>query len=96
MTIYEEYAILEAQIKALENQKDSLRVGILKSMAEAGQKSVNTSMGKFSIVKLKVWIYPKSVLKIGDDFKAAKAKAESTGDATYTESESLRFNQIKR
>jgi UDP-N-acetylmuramyl pentapeptide synthase len=95
MTIYDEYAILDAQIKVLEDQKDGLRVKILGEMVESGEDKIETSVGKFSVTKLKKWNYPKSVLKIGEDFKEAKARAESTGEATYTESESLRFTQIR-
>jgi hypothetical protein len=35
------------------------------------------------------------VVEIGENFKAAKAEAESTGDATYTTTPSLRFAPVK-
>ncbi len=95
MSYYDEYAVLEAQIKSLENKKDELRGLILKEMIENGKKPVDISVGKFSVTMLKTWVYPEKVIELGDKFKAAKAKAESTGDATYTEKESLRFTQIK-
>ncbi len=95
MNTYEEYAILDAQIKHLENQKDNLRLTILKEMMEKGEESVDTAVGKFSVTKLKTWSYPERVLEINEKFKAEKAKAESTGEATYVEKESLRFTQIK-
>lgn len=95
MNTYEEYAILDAQIKQLEDQKDALRVTILKEMVEKGEESVETAVGKFTVAKLKTWTYPEAILAIGEKFKAEKAKAESTGDATYIEKESLRFTQIK-
>lgn len=94
-SIYDEYAVLDAQIKDLENKKDQLRVTILKEMVESGEEAVETSVGKFSVTRLKTWTYPQKVLDIGEKFKAEKAKAESTGDATYVEKESLRFTQIK-
>lgn len=92
---YVEYASLDAQIKALEAQKDEVRGLILKEMVEAGQEAVETEVGKFTLTRLKTWTYPEKVTEIGDKFKAAKAKAESTGDATFVEKESLRFTQIK-
>jgi hypothetical protein len=95
MTLYEEYAILDAQIKELEYKKDVLRVNILTDMVGLEQDKVETSVGSFSIAKLKRWTYPKKVLDLGEKFKAEKAKAESTGEATFTEQESLRFNSIK-
>ena len=95
MNIYEEYAILDAQIRDLTNKKESLRVDIVKEMVEKGEEKVETGIGSFSISKLKTWSYPEKVLEIGEKFKAAKAKAESTGEATYVEKESLRFTQLK-
>lgn len=95
MTHYEEYAIIEAQIKELENKKDSLRGLILKEMVESGEEAVDTAVGKFSVTRLKKWTYPESVTSLKDKYDAEKARAESTGEATYTESESLRFTKIK-
>ncbi len=92
---YDEYAVLDAQIKELENKKDELRGLILKAMVDSGEEAVETAVGKFSVTRLKTWKYPEEVLEKGEEFKAAKAKAESTVDATYTEKESLRFTQIK-
>lgn len=94
-SLYEEYAILDSEIKALEGKKDELRSLILKEMVDRGEEGVETSVGKFSITKLKTWTYPEKVIEIGEKFKAAKAKSESTGEATYVEKESLRFSQIK-
>jgi hypothetical protein len=94
-TLYEEYALIDAQMKDLEGKKETLRVHILKMMGDKELDKVETPFGSFTIARLKRWEYPDKVLKIGEDFKAAKAKAESTGDATYTEQESLRFTQIK-
>ncbi len=95
MSLYDDYAVLDAQIKQLEKQKDSMRTDILKEMVESGEEAIETAVGKFSVTKLKTWTYPEKVIEIGEKFKAAKAKAESTGDATYIEKESLRFTQIK-
>jgi hypothetical protein len=82
-------------MKDLEGKKETLRVHILKMMSEKELDKVETTFGSFTIARLKRWEYPDKVLKIGEDFKAAKAKAESTGDATYVEQESLRFTQAK-
>jgi hypothetical protein len=93
--LYDEYASLDAQIAGLEAKKEQLRPLILKQMVDNGQEKIETAVGKFSITRLKKWVYPERVLEIGEKFKEAKAKAESTGEATYTENESLRFTQIK-
>jgi hypothetical protein len=94
-TLYEEYALIDAQMKDLEGKKETLRVHILKMMSDKELDKVETTFGSFTIARLKRWEYPDKVLKIGEDFKAAKAKSESTGEATYTEQESLRFTQTK-
>lgn len=94
-THFEEYALLEAKIKDLTNQKDSLKVKILEDMALSGAEKIETSVGKFTISKLKTWTYPEKVVALGEKFKAEKAKAESTGEATYVESPSLRFTAVK-
>ncbi len=92
---YTKYAELDTQIKALEAEKDEVKGLILAEMVEEGQDAVETEVGKFSITRLKTWTYPEKVVELGDKFKAAKAKAESTGEATYVEKDSLRFTGIK-
>ena len=89
--IYEEYAAVDAEIKALETKKEQLRPFIIKGMIDEGVEKLETALGKFSISQLKKWTYPEEVIEIGEKFKAAKAKAESTGEAEYEETPSLRF-----
>jgi HD-like signal output (HDOD) protein len=91
----EEYAILKAQAKELETKIKDLQEDILDEMVQSGEIAKETSMGKFSIATLKTWVYPDKVVEIGENFKAAKAEAESTGDATYTTTPSLRFAPVK-
>lgn len=93
--IFEEYAVLEAEISALELKKEQLRPFIIKKMVDDGVEKLETAVGKFTLSKRKTWTYPESVLAIGEEFKTAKAKSESTGEATYEETESLRFTQAK-
>ena len=92
---YTEYAIIDAKIAELTAKKEGLRVKILEEMVANGEDKVTTGVGSFSVSKLKSWTYPEKVLELGEKFKAAKAKAESTGDASYVEKSSLRFTSIK-
>lgn len=103
---FEEYALIEAQIAELESKKETMRSEILADMTERGVLTEKHGLGQFTIAKLKKWTYPAKVLKIEkekkaeiasltDEIKAAKAKAESTGEATYEESDSLRFTSVK-
>lgn len=93
--LYSQYALLESEIKELENKKDTLRTHILKTMIENKEDKVETAFGKFTVSYLKKWTYPDKVLELGEKFKTAKAKSESTGEASYVENESLRFTPIK-
>lgn len=93
--LYSEYATLEAEIAALELKKEQLRPHILKMMLEAGEDKKDIGVGKFSVSPRKVWTYPQSVLDINEEFKAAKAKAESTGEATFDEVPQLKYTATK-
>ena len=95
MQNFEEYAIIDSQIKELEAKKEGIRALMVKEMIESGQQKVETVWGSFSVNMLKSWTYPEKVNQMNEDFKAAKAKAESTGEATYEEKPSLRFTQTK-
>lgn len=95
VNLYEEYAVVENKIKALTLMKDTLRGHILEQMVDKGEEKVTTPVGSFTVAKLKTWVYPDEVVALGEEFKAEKARAESTGDATYTETPSLRFVQVK-
>lgn len=95
MTLYEEYAVVDAKIRELTEKKESLRTGILVQLEELDADKVETPIGKFTVTKLKTWTYPDAVLELGERFKASKAKAESTGEATYEETPSLRYTPTK-
>lgn len=93
--IYEEYALLEAEIAAREAKKEQLRPHIMQMMIDQGLEKVETSVGKFSVGKRKVWTYPDNVMSINEEFKSAKARAESTGEAVCEEVDQLRFTMAK-
>jgi len=93
--IYEEYALLDQELKALEAKKEVLKLSILQDMVDGGVETQTTTIGKFTISKLKKWQYPEAITDAEEKLKAKKAKMQSTGDATYEESDSLRFTAIK-
>ncbi len=104
--IYEEYAILESEIAERELKKEQLRTAILQNMVERGEKQIKTAIGTFSWTKPKIWTYPEWVndleaemkiakKEIDSQIKEAKAKAESTKEATYVEENALRFLSTK-
>ena len=95
MTKYEEYAILDAQIKVLTNQKDELKASIIEKMIEDGEEKKDTSVGKFTIAKLKTWEYTDKVTELKELLDERKAKEESEEIATCIEKPSLRYTAIK-
>lgn len=92
---YEKFAILNAKIKALTEEKDKIRDLIIKELYESGMTNAITSVGKFSLFNLKTWKYTEAVEEKAEELKALKASEESTGDATFEEKPSLRFTQSK-
>ena len=92
---YTEYAIIDAKIAELTAKKEGLRVKILEEMVANREDKVTTGVGSFSVSKLKKWTYPEKIVELEEKVKAVKAKAQSTGDATFVEQASLRFTSIK-
>lgn len=92
---YEEYALLDAQIKDLETKKKALRVTILEYMIDNGKERDEHALGKFAVAKLKQWTYPEYIQELEEDLKEKMAKAESTGEATFEEKDSLKFTATK-
>ncbi len=93
--LYESYAVLDSQIKALTAKKDELKEDIINDMIERNESKAETAVGSFTIAKLKTWKYTKKVAELEEEYKAQKAKEESTGEASFVEKPSLRYTQIK-
>lgn len=92
---FDMYAVLTAQIKELTERKAELNDIIVKNLTDSEEDSVETPVGKFTITRLKSWSYTDKVKKLEEEYKAQKAKEESTGDAVFVEKPSLRFTPIK-
>jgi|GEM_PF-3314530 len=104
--IYEDYAILDAEIGALEAKKQIMRVEILNDMVSRGVTKEKHALGGFSVFPVKSWEYPEAIVdlagdikvkvaKLNEKVKTAKAKAESDQTATYSEVNTVRFSKIK-
>jgi|LSQX01.3.fsa_nt_gb hypothetical protein len=92
--LYAEYAITKARIKTLTKEAENIALKILEDLQEKGETTKETNVGKFTVCKRKNWIYPKSVVELSETLKEEKAKAESTGEATYEEKDSLLFTPV--
>ncbi len=95
MSKYEEYLVIDNKIKELKVKKEKLRDNILTTIIESGEKRKVTDIGTFTVSKLKTWTYTDKVKELSEEFKAQKAKEESTGEATFVEKESLKFTGLK-
>lgn len=95
MNIYEEYALIDAEIKALTSKKEAIRVSILTEIIDSGESKKATPIGTFTVAKLKTWTMPGYIIEMREDLKEAEEKAKSTEEATYVENESLKFTPIK-
>lgn len=95
MNLYEEYALLEAELAKIELKKEELRGKILEQMIENGEEKVETSIGSFKKTMLKKWTYTDKVKELEEEYKAQKAKEEENDIATYVEKPSLRFTPVK-
>lgn len=93
--LFSEYASLDAQIKALEEKKEQLRPHIISMMQDHGKDKEDVGIGTFSLFPRKVWTYPERITAMAEDVKAAKAKAESTGEATFEEVPQLKYTPAK-
>lgn len=92
--LYAEYAILKERIKILTNQAEAVAKRIIDEINESGETTKETNVGKFTISRRKTWIYPENIVELGETLKAEQAKAQSTGDATYIEKDSLLFTPV--
>lgn len=93
--IFEEYALIDSQIAEMELKKASLRTKILERLVKDGVEKLKTALGTFTMSPVKKWTYPDVVQEKTEEVKALKAKFESTGEATYTETPSFRFTGVK-
>lgn len=95
MELYARYAAIKAKMKELEAEEAEIKPMIIAEFQAKGIDKLDIGAGKLSVTMMKKWTYPEDVVELGEDFKAAKAKAESTGDATCVETPSLRYVEAK-
>ena len=95
MTVYEEYAILDAQIKALTVQKEALREVITEEVLKLGEPYKDPSLGSFSVTQTKTWTYPEWCIAAKDKLDADIEQTKKTGEATYVEKPRLTFTAVK-
>ena len=83
MTIFEQYAALQRQIKDLQAQADALKAQIIAEMPDRTYTAADGS--QFSISYRKKWTYSSNVIEAEQMLKGMKKAEEKTGQATYEE-----------
>lgn len=93
--LFDEYALIKIEIARLETKAKAMVPEVIAEMQTLGKSKIDNALGTGTITMLKAWKYPANIVKAEDKLKADKAKAQSTGDATYEETPSLRFISTK-
>lgn len=89
--VFSRYAEVKNQIKALEAEAKEIQDSVVSEMAAADVDKVESDFGTFYFTSRKTWKYPAYVTKAEEEYQKAKEKAETIGEATYTENKSLAF-----
>ncbi len=94
-TILNEYAKLKLQASEIEKRLDELKPSVIEELSNLDISTYETSLGKFSINKRKVYTYPEYIIKAKEEVKVLEKQAISNEEATYEEVQSLVFTGIK-
>mgnify|MGYP004417318219 CR=1 FL=1 len=91
--LFDSYAELEKQIRALEEQKDAMRVLLLSEVSKADGGVVATESATFKLRITKSWEYSDGILlserAFKDEIARIKDLAQKNGEATCKETQSL-------
>jgi hypothetical protein len=90
-----QYISLKSDISTLEAKADELKVVIEEIMKSNNLDTLDTELGKLSMVGRKTWSYPQEITDLDTSLKDKKKESERLGTATYTENFSVRFFATK-
>ena len=92
---FDRYADIKTQIKALEEEAETLKPQILAEMHEAGSDKVEHEFGNFVITKKKTWQFSDRYDSMKDVLKQLESDEKADGTATFEEMEILMFKEKK-
>ena len=84
MTIFQEYATLQRQIKTLQAQADALKPKVIAAMPD--KRYTDKDGSQFSLSTRKKWTYTAAVVEAEEMLKGMKKAEEKSGAARYEES----------
>lgn len=93
--IYEEYAQLDADIKALEAKRTAIKIKIISAMEKDGIEKEVTELGSFTRATRTSYKYSEAVEKLAEHLKLAKVKEEQKGVAKSSETHYLVYTPKK-
>ena len=94
-TIFSKYADIEAQIQALEEQKEAIKLDVIAEMESEKLSTFKIIQGTFSMQERKTWKYSPVVEKEEAKVKEMKKEEEADGTAQAKVARSLRFQLAK-
>lgn len=97
LTPQQRYATIQAMIKDLETEKDTLNKQIVEEMAEKGETNNKTDFGEFLLAWKRTWEYSTETMFMEEQLKTAKKREEANGEAKVVKSTTyLKFLSKKR
>src|ERR1035437_8557939 len=93
--LYRAYAHLDAQIKALEEEKTQMRQTILNDLVSTKQEKVETSVGSFTVAKKIKWTYSDTLKQLEEKLKIKQLNEQTKGVAQAVESNYLLYHAPK-
>lgn len=93
--LFENYEILDSEIKLLEAKRDQIKEQCLAEMQKEELDQVKSPSGTFFIVPRKTWKYTKKVEAEKKKLDLLKKKEEESGAAKVTINNSLTYRPLK-
>ena len=93
--LFARYADIKNKIKELEAEADVLAPDILAMVASTEERKVEADFGVFSIMTRKAYKYTEPTVAMANELKRRQEEEVATGEATFTESNFIKFNAPK-
>lgn len=90
-----EYARLKSEEGAIKERLAEIQPEVLELIfgIDEYDTKVETSLGNFTVRKVKTWTYPAAIVEAEDNVKTAKKQAQANGDATFEVEPGLNFRR---
>ena len=90
-SIFVKYAELDANIKALEEERVALKPQVIEEIKKSGAEKVESDFGNFTIASKTTFAYSSKVVEAETKLKTLKKKEEADGTAKAKVTEFLYF-----